>query len=82
MRNSYKLRVRAVHHDYPAGAARVLLSGADDNTGSCCAVLLIVDTYAVENTTVPILDEEYVMKLSPPRREKAGEVRSRDAGAH
>ena len=66
MRNTYRLRVRAVHQDYPAGAARVLLSGADDSsTGSGCAVLLIVDTDACEPTTVPILDDEYVIRVSP-----------------
>ena len=69
MRNSYKLRVRAVHQDQ-GGDARVLLSGTDIRTGSCWAVLLIVDTQAFEKTCVPILDEEYVIQLSPaPERE-------------
>jgi len=65
MRNSYKLRVRAVHQDL-SGGAQILLSGADSSTSSCWAALLIVDTHASGVARiVPIPGEGYVINLIP-----------------
>ncbi len=66
MRNSYRLKVRAVHQD-PGGAARILLSG----TGSGWAALLIVDFHPFGETPItPVTGEQYVVNLSPdPERE-------------
>jgi hypothetical protein len=74
MRNSYRLKVRAVHQD-PSGAARILLSGTDSSIGSSWAALLIVDTHVFETSTVPVPGEEYVISLSPDPKRESTKVR-------
>ncbi len=74
MRNSYRLKVRAVHQD-PGGAARVLLSGTGSSSGSSWAALLIVDTHVFETPAVPVPGEEYVISISPDPEPESTRVR-------